>query len=93
MESFGNIYWILGGLGKKGDKFKLNKKYFSNINAFVYGKDKTLLSKILINKIKFKVSENLNNSLKLIFEDLKKNSREKKHMLKNNNKAPYVQTI
>jgi len=81
LESFENIYWILGGLAKKGDKFKLNKKYFSNINAFVYGKDKTLLSKILINKIKFKVSENLNNSLKLIFEDLKKNSREKKVIL------------
>ena len=81
MESFENIYWILGGLAKKGDKFKLNKKYFSNINAFIYGKDKTLLSKILINKIKFKVSENLNNLLKLIFEDLKKNSREKKVIL------------
>ena len=81
LESFENIYWILGGLAKKGDKFKLNKKYFSNINAFVYGKDKTLLSKILINKIKFKVSENLNNLLKPIFEDLKKNSREKKVIL------------
>ena len=33
LESYENIYWILGGLAKKGDKLKLNKKYISNINA------------------------------------------------------------
>ena len=79
--SFKNIYWILGGLAKKGDKLKLNRKYFSNINAFIYGKDKLFISNILINKIKFKTSSTLNNSLTLVFEDLKKNLNEKKIIL------------
>ena len=81
LESYKNIYWILGGLAKKGDKLKLNKKYFSNINAFIYGKDKIFLSKILVGKIKFKTSVNLNNSLMLIFKDLKKNLTDKKIIL------------
>ena len=32
-----NIYWLLGGIYKKGDKFELKKKYFGNIKAFIYG--------------------------------------------------------
>ena len=39
LESYKNIYWILGGLAKKGDKLKLNRKYFSKIKAFIFGKD------------------------------------------------------
>ena len=51
LESYKNIYWILGGLAKKGDKFKLNKKYSSNIKAFVYGKDRNFLINSLPGKI------------------------------------------
>ncbi len=71
LESYKNIYWILGGLAKKGDKFKLNKKYFSNIKAFVYGKDRNLLIDSLPSKIFYqssltlkKVLKNLNNNIK-----------------------------
>jgi len=81
LESFENIYWILGGLAKKDDKLILNRKYFTKINAFIYGKDKILFSKILENKIKFKISDNLKHSLNLIFKDLKKNCLEKKVIL------------
>ena len=35
-----NILWLLGGINKKGDKFNLPKKYFRNIDAFIYGKEK-----------------------------------------------------
>ena len=51
LESFKNIYWILGGLAKKGDKFKLNKKYSSNIKAFVYGRLVDLLTKAAIKEM------------------------------------------
>ena len=62
----------MGGLSKKGDKLKLNKKYFSNISrAYVYGKDRNFLSKSLPREILFKKSltlkkviENLNNCIK-----------------------------
>jgi len=81
LESFENIYWVLGGLAKKGDKFILNRKHFSKINAFIYGKDKILFSNILVNKIKYKISKNLTSSLNLIFKDLKKIHMEKKTIL------------
>ena len=35
LKSKEKIYWILGGLIKKGDKFDLDRKYFKNIKAFV----------------------------------------------------------
>ncbi len=81
LESFENIYWILGGLAKKGDQLKLNKKYFGKINAFIYGKDKIFFSKILKKKIKYKISKSLNNSLLLIFKDIKKKFDGKKVIL------------
>ena len=81
LESFENIYWLLGGLAKKGDKLKLNRKYFGKINAFIYGKDKIFFSKILKKKIKYKISKSLNNSLLLIFKDIKKNFYGKKVIL------------
>ena len=81
LESFENIYWVLGGLAKKGDKFILNRKHFSKINAFIYGKDKLIFSKILSNKIKYKISKNLNHSLLQVFKILKKKGNQKKILL------------
>ncbi len=77
LESYKNIYWILGGLAKKGDKLKLKKKYFSNIiKAYIYGKDRKFLIKSLPRQISYKSSltlkkiiETLNNFIK---EDNKK---------------------
>ncbi len=77
LNSFKNIYWILGGLAKKGDKFKLEKKKFKNIKAFIYGKDKNFFSKILSYKINYKISKNLNQSLIQVFKDLRLSSEKK----------------
>ncbi len=81
LESFKNIYWILGGLAKKGDQLKLKKENFKNIKAFIYGKDKLFFSKKLSNKIKYKISKNLNNSLLQVFKDLSKDDEQKKILL------------
>ena len=62
-----NIYWILGGIYKKGDKFDLPKKYFKNIKAFVYGKNKKFFNKKLKGKIYFKNFDNLKDALKNVF--------------------------
>tara|TARA_B100000686_G_scaffold304857_1_gene342820 strand:- start:1215 stop:2525 length:1311 start_codon:yes stop_codon:yes gene_type:complete len=78
LESFENIYWILGGQSKKGDKLKLNRKFFGKITAFIYGKDKTFFSKVLKKKIKYKIAKNLNESLYLIYKNIKKDNYEKK---------------
>ena len=81
LKSFKNIYWILGGMSKKGDKLKLNIKYFRNIKAYIYGKDKFFFSKILSNKISYKISSNLNYSLFKVFEDLIKEEEKLKIIL------------
>ena len=67
-----NIYWLLGGIHKKGDKLELSRKYFYNIKAFVYGKNKKFFNKKLRNKIKFKNFKNLKDALKDIFRTIKK---------------------
>ena len=58
-----NIYWLLGGIYKKGDKLNLSKQYFNNIRAFVYGKNKKFFNKKLKGKIKFKNFDNLKKAL------------------------------
>ena len=45
-----NIYWLLGGMHKKGDKFNLPKKHFNNINAFIMAKIQNFLKKNLMAK-------------------------------------------
>ena len=72
LKSNQNIYWILGGIHKKGDKLNLSKKYFSNIKAFIYGKNKKPFSEQLRGKIMYKKFDNLKKALKEIFAIIKK---------------------
>ena len=72
LESNEKIYWILGGLFKKGDKFNLNKKNCKNIKAFIFGKDKKIFAKILKNKIKLNITKDLKETLKIISKIVKK---------------------
>ena len=72
LKSNHKIFWLLGGLYKKGDKFELSKKYFSNIQAFIYGKDKNFFNKNLKGKIVYQNFKNLNNALKKIFTIIRK---------------------
>ncbi len=67
-----NIYWLLGGIYKKGDKFNLPKKYFKNVKAFVYGKNKKFFNKKLKGKIEYKNFHDLKDALKKIFLIIKK---------------------
>ena len=60
------IYWMLGGLYKKGDKFNLKSKYYKNLEAYIYGKDRYIFFKLLKNKFKVNLSKDLKNPLKLI---------------------------
>ncbi len=62
-----NIYWLLGGIYKKNDRFILSKKYFKNIKAFIYGKNKKFFNKKLKGKVTFQNFNNLRDALKKIF--------------------------
>tara|TARA_Y100000389_G_scaffold91477_1_gene88054 strand:- start:3125 stop:4444 length:1320 start_codon:yes stop_codon:yes gene_type:complete len=76
-----NIYWLLGGIYKKGDRFNLPKKYFNKINAFIYGKNKRFFNKKLKGKIKSENFNNLNDALKKILKIIKKRRLTQKTIL------------
>ena len=67
-----NIYWLLGGIYKKGDKLTLSKKYFDNIKAFIYGQNQKFFNRKLKGKIKYKNFGNLKEALKAILVVIKK---------------------
>ena len=70
LKSKVKIYWLLGGIHKKNDKFDLPKRYFKNIEAFIYGGNKNFVKK-LKGKIRFNEFnniENVKNAIKIITE-------------------------
>ena len=71
LKSYKNIYWILGGLAKKGDKFNLPSKYFKNIKCYIFGKDTNFFKKKLNKKILSISTDNLENILKKIANQIK----------------------
>ena len=48
LKSLTNVYWIVGGQPKKGDKLLLSKKDCKNIKAYIFGTNKNFF----INKLK-----------------------------------------
>ena len=70
LKSYKNIFWIVGGLAKKGDKFILPKKYYKNINGYIFGKDKKIFIKAFNKKLKFQVFSRLQQITKKIKIDL-----------------------
>ena len=78
LKSNPNIFWLLGGIPKKGDKLNLKRKDFKNVKGFIYGRNKNFFSKELNNKIEFKSFNKLDDALRNVFrlikqEKLKKN--------------------
>jgi UDP-N-acetylmuramoylalanine--D-glutamate ligase len=76
-----NIYWLIGGIPKKGDKFDLPKKYYKDIKGFIFGKKHQKFSVDLKNKIKFKKFPNLKDAMSEVFQDLKEDNSIKKTIL------------
>ncbi len=81
LKTNSNIYWLLGGIHKKGDNLELSKKYFTNIRAFIYGNDKKFFNKKLEGKIQYKNFNNLENALKEIFKIIKREKYKYKTIL------------
>ena len=51
LKSLTNVYWIVGGLAKKGDKFLLSKNNCKNFKAYIFGRKKSLFIKALKDKV------------------------------------------
>jgi len=81
LKKSNNVYWLLGGIPKKGDKLNLPKVYYKNIKGFIFGKNSKKFSLDLKNKIKFKKFYNLKEALNGVFKDIKKDNSIKKTIL------------
>tara|TARA_A100001015_G_scaffold235118_1_gene266812 strand:+ start:2429 stop:3712 length:1284 start_codon:yes stop_codon:yes gene_type:complete len=80
LKNINDIYWIIGGIPKKGDKLNLTKKECKNFKVFIFGKYHKKFSSILGKKIKFKNFKTLKETLNNIFLELK-DQKYKKNIL------------
>ena len=71
LKSLKNIYWIMGGLPKKGDKFLLKKNDCKNIKLYIFGKNQNFFINQLKNKMEFQSFLNLKTLMAKVFLDIK----------------------
>ncbi len=77
LSNSGKIFWILGGLPKKGDRFKLSKN--NNITKiYIYGQHSSFFIKNLKNKFAYSKFRKLEEVIKQLPEDIKKEDKNKK---------------
>jgi len=73
LKSMSNVYWIVGGLAKKGDKFLLSKNNCKNFKVYIFGKDTNFFVNKLRNIMNYESFTNLRALIKKIFLDIKIN--------------------
>ena len=71
ISSLKNIFWILGGLPKKGDKINLFKYKKNIIKCYIIGKKTNFFKKYIKGKIPFSVSQTLEKAINQIFKEYK----------------------
>ena len=81
LKNLNYVYWILGGIPKKSDQFKLSKKHCKNFKAYIFSKHHKEFKKNLKNKIIVKNLKYLKDILDEIFLDIKKKKLEKNIIL------------
>ena len=93
LSSLKNIYWILGGLPKKGDKISLSKYKANIIKCYLIGKNINFFKKQIKGKLVFSITKNLKNSLIQISKDIKLQKNNKKSVLLSPAAASFDQFI
>ena len=71
LKSLTNVYWIVGGQAKKGDKLLLSKKDCKNIKAYVFGKNKNFFSNKIKKLMKYETFLDLKSLVKKISLEIK----------------------
>ena len=91
LSTFSKIYWIVGGLPKSKDKFYIKKVEKNIIKAFIIGKSPNFFVKKIVKKIPYKISHNIDNALKDIFNETKKKKESQLTILLSPGAASYDQ--
>ena len=89
--NYDKIYWIVGGLPKKKDIFNLKNVRKKIIKAYIIGKNTSFFEQQVKKKIKFQISQNIKRALQDIFNDIKKNKKQKNTILLSPAAASYDQ--
>tara|TARA_B100001057_G_scaffold453013_1_gene497473 strand:+ start:71 stop:1372 length:1302 start_codon:yes stop_codon:yes gene_type:complete len=80
LKNLKNVYWILGGIPKKGDTLTLSKKHCKNFKTFIFGNNYKEFKLNIKNKIMIKHFKYLKDVLNKIFSDLQ-NKKLKKNII------------
>ena len=76
-----NIYWLIGGIPKIGDRFDLSRNNYKKIKGYIFGTNQKKFSLDLKNKIKFNKFSDLSKALNRLFKDIKKDNSSPKTIL------------
>ena len=79
--SFSNIYWILGGLPKKGDKIKLLNLKKNIIKCYLIGKNTKFFQQQIKDNLEYSITKNLKNSIFQILKEIKISNKSVKYIL------------
>tara|TARA_B100001248_G_C27396456_1_gene465895 strand:- start:22 stop:1299 length:1278 start_codon:yes stop_codon:yes gene_type:complete len=71
LSSLKNIYWIVGGSPKKGDKFKLSRFKKNIIKCYLIGKNINFFKNQVKVNLDFSITKNLKSSIIQILKDSK----------------------
>ena len=70
LSSLKNIYWIIGGLPKKGDIIDISKQKKNIKKCYIIGKNIDFFKKQIKNKLDYSITKNLKNSIMQIIKDI-----------------------
>ena len=70
LSSLTNIYWILGGLPKKGDEIKVTKLKKNIVKCYLIGKNIDFFKNQIKDKLAFSITKNLKNTVVQILKDI-----------------------
>tara|TARA_Y100000590_G_scaffold300831_1_gene339178 strand:+ start:774 stop:2087 length:1314 start_codon:yes stop_codon:yes gene_type:complete len=91
LKSNKNIFWIVGGFPKKGDRFQLEKIKKNIIKTYIIGKYMNNFKGHLKGKVDFQLCNTLNNAVISICKDTKKITKKKITVLLSPASASYDQ--
>jgi len=78
LRSLKKVFWIVGGIGKYGDKFTFKKNQCKNIRAYIFGRKKNFFIKQFKNKLSYSCFKNLKSATKQVLKEIN-NSRDNIH--------------